>query len=96
MSAIADGEIEVFVPGRLCILGEHSDWAGQYRAVNPDVAAGVCVVCATNEGLFARVRPHIPGQLRYDHYDESSGTAKSVMIDLQHQDVRALLKKASS
>jgi hypothetical protein len=22
---------EVFVPGRLCLFGEHSDWAGQYR-----------------------------------------------------------------
>ena len=21
-------EIETFIPGRLCILGEHTDWAG--------------------------------------------------------------------
>ena len=27
-------KIELFVPGRLCIMGEHSDWAGKYRNVN--------------------------------------------------------------
>ena len=34
MSALSDivhfneEEIETFIPGRLCILGEHTDWAG--------------------------------------------------------------------
>ncbi len=32
---------EVFVPGRLCILGEHSDWAAQYRAKNNEVMIGL-------------------------------------------------------
>lgn len=31
---------EIFVPGRLCVLGEHSDWAGQYRYQNPAVSVG--------------------------------------------------------
>jgi galactokinase len=26
-------EVELFVPGRLCLFGEHSDWAGRYAAV---------------------------------------------------------------
>ena len=25
---------EIFVPGRLCLFGEHSDWAGKYRTMN--------------------------------------------------------------
>ena len=25
-------EAEIFVPGRLCMFGEHSDWAGKYRS----------------------------------------------------------------
>ena len=25
----ADGVVRAFVPGRLCLLGEHSDWAGE-------------------------------------------------------------------
>ena len=46
MSADNEGEskdvkdIEVFVPGRLCILGEHSDWAAEYRSVNPAISYG--------------------------------------------------------
>ena len=24
------GPVELFVPGRLCLFGEHSDWAGSY------------------------------------------------------------------
>lgn len=35
-----DEDIEVFVPGRLCILGEHSDWAADYRGVNPAISYG--------------------------------------------------------
>lgn len=45
---------EIFVPGRLSILGEHSDWASSYRSANPAVSVGRCLVCATNEGLFAK------------------------------------------
>lgn len=56
---------DIFVPGRLCILGEHTDWAGQYRAENPDLPKGVCVVCATNEGLYARVSEGVTGEIVY-------------------------------
>ena len=28
--------IHLFVPGRLCLFGEHSDWAGMYRTINAD------------------------------------------------------------
>ena len=36
---MTDG-VEVFVPGRLCILGEHSDWAAEYRDINPTISYG--------------------------------------------------------
>jgi len=36
----ADGELfDVFVCGRLCLLGEHSDWAGAYRSCVPGADA---------------------------------------------------------
>jgi galactokinase len=55
VSHAAGGKVhEIFVPGRLSILGEHSDWASSYRSVNPAVSVGRCLVCVTNEGLFAR------------------------------------------
>ena len=56
---------EVFVPGRLCILGEHTDWAGESRSRNHAVAYGVTVVCATNEGIYATSTAYRPGYLRF-------------------------------
>jgi MoaE-MoaD fusion protein len=26
--------VKIFVPGRVCLLGEHSDWAGGHRRIN--------------------------------------------------------------
>lgn len=47
---------EIFVPGRLCLLGEHSDWAASYRPRHPEIARGMCLVAGTNQGLQARAR----------------------------------------
>ena len=41
----------LFVPGRLCLFGEHSDWAGAHRATHPDLAPGRCLVTGTEQGL---------------------------------------------
>jgi len=43
----------LFVPGRLCIAGEHSDWAGEMRATHPTLAPGHCLVTMTEQGLVA-------------------------------------------
>jgi mevalonate kinase len=42
---------ELFVPGRLCLFGEHSDWAGRYRAEDASLAPGFCLVVGTDQGL---------------------------------------------
>lgn len=44
---------DLFVPGRLCLFGEHSDWAGGYRADHPEIAPGYCLVAGTDQGLHA-------------------------------------------
>ena len=44
---------ELFVPGRLCIAGEHSDWAGEMRGAHPALAKGYCLVTMTEQGLRA-------------------------------------------
>ena len=48
--------MKIFVPGRLCLFGEHSDWAGQYRQLNPDLKPGYAIVTGTNQGIFAQVK----------------------------------------
>jgi galactokinase len=45
---------DLFVSGRLCLFGEHSDWAGSYRSLNPDLPPGQCIVTGTDQGLRAR------------------------------------------
>lgn len=46
--------IDLFVPGRLCLFGEHSDWAGKYRTVNSDIVPGVAIVSGIEQGIYAR------------------------------------------
>lgn len=46
--------VEVFVPGRLCILGEHSDWAAGYRVQEHDIEKGYALVAGLNLGIYLR------------------------------------------
>ena len=50
--------MELFVPGRICLFGEHSDWAGGYRRVNPEVERGFTLISGTSQGIYAKVAPH--------------------------------------
>lgn len=46
----------LFVPGRLCLSGEHSDWAGSYRTINPTITPGLALtVCFQYQGLYASI-----------------------------------------
>lgn len=50
--------MKIFVPGRVCLFGEHSDWAGGYRRINADVEKGFALIAGTNQGIYAEVEPH--------------------------------------
>ncbi len=50
--------MKIFVPGRICLFGEHSDWAGGYRRINVDVEKGFCLITGTNQGIYAEIEPH--------------------------------------
>lgn len=50
--------MKIFVPGRLCLFGEHSDWAGGHRRQNPTLEKGYTLIVGTNQGLSATVKPH--------------------------------------
>jgi len=55
---MTERDLEIFVPGRVCLLGEHSDWAGGYRRINSSIVPGYAIICGTNQGLRARIKPH--------------------------------------
>lgn len=50
--------MKIFVPGRICLLGEHSDWAGGYRRINAEIEKGYALICGTNQGIYAEVDRH--------------------------------------
>jgi len=50
--------MKIFVPGRVCLLGEHSDWAGGYRRIISLIDKGYCIITGTNQGIYADVQPH--------------------------------------
>lgn len=47
--------LELFVPGRLCLFGEHTDWAGKYRTMNADIVPGASIVIGIEQGIYAEV-----------------------------------------
>ena len=48
-------KIELFIPGRLCLFGEHTDWAGKYRTMNADIVPGASIVTGIEQGIYAEV-----------------------------------------
>jgi UTP-glucose-1-phosphate uridylyltransferase/mevalonate kinase len=50
--------MKLFVPGRICLFGEHSDWAGGYRRINADLEKGYTLITGTNQGIHAEVKPN--------------------------------------
>jgi UTP-glucose-1-phosphate uridylyltransferase/mevalonate kinase len=50
--------MKLFVPGRICLFGEHSDWAGGYRRINAEIEKGYTLITGTDQGIYAEVEPH--------------------------------------
>lgn len=51
-SLVSEKQVELHVAGRLCLFGEHSDWAAEYG-----IHKGFCLVIGTDQNLSAIVRP---------------------------------------
>ncbi len=50
--------MKLFVPGRICLFGEHTDWAAGYRRINGELERGYTIITGTNQGVFAEVKAH--------------------------------------
>ena len=79
-----------FVPGRICLLGEHSDWAGGYRRINAEIEKGYAIICGTNQGIYAEVETH-PHSLVLTSVTPDGKTVGPVEIPM---DPQVLLKVA--
>ncbi len=84
--------MKMFVPGRLCLFGEHSDWAGGYRTINPALHKGYTLSVGTNQGIYAQVKPH-PTHLIL-HSCLTDGTRKELLqIPMDREQLLAEAKK---
>lgn len=84
--------MHLFVPGRICLFGEHTDWAGSYRRINAELEKGYTIISGTNHGLHAEVKPH-PTKLIL-HSSLSDGTRENrIEIPMERN---ALLKEAQA
>lgn len=63
-------EVELFVPGRLCLMGEHSDWAGGYRKTNEKIEKGYAIVTGIEEGIYATVKASDKFIVKYQESDK--------------------------
>ena len=69
--------IKLFVPGRLCLFGEHTDWAGHYRTMNADIAPGAAIVTGIEQGIYAEVEKSSIFELHSDASEMDDVSTKS-------------------
>jgi mevalonate kinase len=82
----------LFVPGRLCLFGEHSDWAGGYRTRNPEITPGYCLTVGTTQGITAEISLNGDG-LRVSSHDAVAIAPEDFVSALSFAD---LLRAAQS
>lgn len=75
-----------FVPGRLCLFGEHSDWAGRYTAQNSEILPGKAIVTGINLGIYASAE--MSDNLQISTFDGDSNT-----LEFEMEMHREILKK---
>lgn len=49
-------KVKIFVPGRLCVFGEHSDWASLYRKFDKNIEKGYAITMGIDLGIHCEVK----------------------------------------
>lgn len=78
--------MNIFVPGRICLFGEHTDWAGSYRRINGALEKGYTIIAGTNHGIYANVKPH-PTRFIIKSVDNEGRPGKTLDIPMDHEEL---------
>jgi UTP-glucose-1-phosphate uridylyltransferase/mevalonate kinase len=84
--------MKIFTPGRICLFGEHSDWAGGYRRINGELEKGYTIITGTNQGLYAEVTPN-PNRLIFRSSPDEEGNRQELDVPMDRD---ALLAEAET
>lgn len=84
----------IFVPGRLCLFGEHTDWAGHYRTMNAEIEIGSAIVTGIEQGIYAEVE-----KSKIFHVESTAPELKSVWENfscrMNEHELRTIAKSGS-
>ena len=86
--------IKLFVPGRLCLFGEHTDWAGHYRTMNADIMPGVSIVTGIEQGIYAEVEKSSIFEM-YSEAPEIEGVWSDFSCRMNEADLKHVAKSGS-
>ena len=86
--------IKLFVPGRLCLFGEHTDWAGHYRTMNADVLPGAAIVTGIEQGISADVEKSSLFEVR-STAPQLEGIWKDFSCKMDEQELKRVAKSGS-
>lgn len=86
--------IELFVPGRLCLFGEHTDWAGKYRTMNADIVPGASIVTGIEQGIYAEVEKSSIFEM-YSEAPEIADVWQDFACRMNEQELKNVAKSGS-
>jgi len=86
--------MKLFVPGRLCLFGEHTDWAGHYRTMNADIAPGAAIVTGIEQGIYAEVEKSSIFEL-YSEAPEMNGVWQDFSCRMDELELKRIAKSGS-
>lgn len=86
--------IELFVPGRLCLFGEHTDWAGKYRTMNAEIVPGASIVTGIEQGIYAKVEKSSVFEM-YSEAPEITDVWQNFACRMNEQELKSVAKSGS-
>ena len=86
--------MDLFVPGRLCLFGEHTDWAGKYRTMNADIVPGASIVTGIEQGIYAEVEKS-PIFEMYSEAPEIKGIWQDFACRMNETELKGVAKSGS-
>ena len=86
--------IKLFVPGRLCLFGEHTDWAGHYRTMNAEILPGASIVTGIEQGIYAEVEKSPIFEL-YSEAPEISNVWNDFSCRMNEAELKSVAKSGS-
>ncbi len=71
-------QFELFVPGRVCLLGEYADYSGGQRIHNQNIDKGLTIITPIDHGIYARIKKRNDNNLRVKSTLQTSSFVSSI------------------